>query len=164
MGLDMYLEAERLLYDSSRFVEQGLPVPPESHAAKEIAKIAGAEDWLSADSPFVRVAVTVGYWRKVNAVHAWFVRECAGGVDQCQRIDVDESKLRELRVICQTVLEDRSRAEELLPPQSGFFFGGTDLDAWYWQGVERTVEILDKTIARIEAEPGRWDINYRASW
>ena len=38
----------------------------------------------------------VAYWRKANAIHKFFVDELAGGVDECQRIDVSKSQLEEL--------------------------------------------------------------------
>lgn len=38
----------------------------------------------------------VAYWRKANAIHKFFVDQVAGGVDECQRIDVSKSQLEEL--------------------------------------------------------------------
>ena len=38
----------------------------------------------------------VAYWRKANAIHKFFVDELAGGVDECQRIDISKSQLEEL--------------------------------------------------------------------
>jgi hypothetical protein len=37
---------------------------------------------------------------------------------------------------CEQVLEDHSLAPELLPTQSGFFFGGTDYNDYYFEDVE----------------------------
>lgn len=39
----------------------------------------------------------IGYWRKANAIHGWFVRNCAEGVDECQPIAVSREQLEALR-------------------------------------------------------------------
>jgi hypothetical protein len=50
----------------------------------------------------------VGYWRKANAIHGWFVRELAGGVDECQPIHVSRENLITLRQLCLEALRDRN--------------------------------------------------------
>lgn len=40
-------------------------------------------------------------------------------------------------------LADTTKAEELLPTQEGFFFGGTSYDQWYWWDLQYTVAKLD---------------------
>ena len=50
----------------------------------------------------------VGYWRKANAIHGWFVRELAGGVDECQPIHVSRENLVTLRQLCLEALRDRN--------------------------------------------------------
>lgn len=48
----------------------------------------------------------VGYWRKANAVHLWFVNRVQGGVDDCEYHDeVTKKDLEDLRDICKEVLE-----------------------------------------------------------
>lgn len=54
----------------------------------------------------------LGYWRKANAVHGWFVRECAGGVDECQEIFVPRDYLARLRSDCNNALANRENAVE----------------------------------------------------
>ena len=51
----------------------------------------------------------VGYWRKANAIHGWFVRELADGVDECQEIPVSKIKLLELQALCLSALVKRSQ-------------------------------------------------------
>ena len=53
----------------------------------------------------------VGYWRKANAVHGWFVRECANGVDECQEIPVSKIKLLELQAQCLIALMKKQEHE-----------------------------------------------------
>jgi hypothetical protein len=52
----------------------------------------------------VEISMHAGYWRKANAIHAWFVKHCQDGVDECQRSYVTIEKLKELRDACNTVL------------------------------------------------------------
>ena len=108
------------------------------------------------------VEVCVGYWRKANAIHKFFC-DLDGGRDECQNIYVTEDNLRTLRALCQSVLLEPSIAEQVLPPQSGFFFGSTDIDEWYMQDLKSTIEIIDNVIDRLTPDgyPEFW---YRASW
>ena len=83
------------------------------------------------------------------------------GEDNCQPIYVPRSSLIDLKITCEEVLADHSRAEELLPTGAGFFFGSTEYDEWYFHGVEKTVEIVSKLI---EDVPEGWAFEYQASW
>ncbi len=51
----------------------------------------------------------VGYWRKANHIHNWFIRNCAGGDGSLKRseagIVVSREKLRLLRYVCERVIE-----------------------------------------------------------
>ena len=49
--------------------------------------------------------------------------------------------------------------EELLPTQSGFFFGGTEYDDWYIKDNENTIKMLEPLL---EEEGG--DFYYSSSW
>ena len=157
MGLDMYLIAEKYIgswrhSDSEEKVRAALAI-----------KAAGfPEDALSKDSPSIDVRVTIGYWRKANAIHRWFVENIQDGHDNCQSAYVDPDALQELRGVCQAVLEDHSRASEELPAQAGFFFGETEYNEWYFKDLEATIEIIDKAL-RLSDEVG-CELYYRASW
>ena len=106
------------------------------------------------------VEVTCAYWRKANQVHAWFVKNVQGGNDNCGEYYVSQDKLKELRDLCQKALDNRD--PNLLPPQDGFFFGGTDIDEWYWQDLKNTIAQLD----RVFALPQLSDLSfsYTSSW
>ncbi len=150
MGLDMYLKAEKYLsnYDFR----------PEEKVTNNAVKAAvGLDEYDSVDSS-VTVSVTVGYWRKANQIHKWFVDNCQDGVDECQDAYVSRDNLIELLEICNKALETKDAS--LLPPASGFFFGSTDIDEWYWQDLEQTKFILNKALSLDES----WDFNYRSSW
>ena len=104
----------------------------------------------------------VGYWRKANQIHRWFVENVQDGIDECQPSLVTKERLEELLRTVKQVLEDFSKARELLPTQSGFFFGSTDYDEWYKKGLEHTVEVLEKVLA--ETDFDNEVILYRSSW
>jgi hypothetical protein len=100
------------------------------------------------------------YWRKANAIHAWFVENIQGGTDDCGSYYADRDLLVQLRDKCKEVLADHSKAGELLPCQQGFFFGNTDYDEWYFKDLERTVKELDECMAW----PNSWTFEYQSSW
>jgi len=85
----------------------------------------------------------VMYWRKANAIHAWFVRNVQEGVDDCKDYYVSESNLKELLSLCREVAADHTKAEALLPTQSGFFFGGTEYDEGYFQDIDDTIKSIE---------------------
>lgn len=144
---------------------------PETHNKKLnadytiLASLVGATNWMynPDDLAFASVSIQVGYWRKVNAIHNWFIQELADGEDNCQPIYVPRSSLIDLKILCNEVLADGSkeRAHELLPTGSGFFFGSTEYDEWYFYGLENTVKIVSKLI---EDVPEGWAFEYQASW
>lgn len=105
----------------------------------------------------------VGYWRKANHIHNWFVQNVQGGRDECQRAYVSKEDLEKLLSICKEVLADHSKAPELLPTTSGFFFGGTDYDEYYYQDVQDTINIIEPLLKELE-ENSMGDIYYQSSW
>jgi hypothetical protein len=102
----------------------------------------------------------VGYWRKSNQIHGWFVENVQKGVDDCGEYVVSLDQLKALKGLCEAVLEDKDRAGELLPSRQGFFFGSYCYDEMYFSDIADTIEILDKCIENSE------DIEfiYQSSW
>jgi len=103
--------------------------------------------------------VEVGYWCKANSIHAWFVDNCADGVDDCQPHPVTREQLSALLALVEAVRKDPSRGPELLPTRSGFFFGSTAYDDDYLFDLRLTAKILAKALASDYS-----DFYYRASW
>lgn len=58
-------------------------------------------------------------------------------------------------------IKDPKVAQELLPTQSGFFFGSTDYDQWYYQQLVDTKKILEDALAGATEDD---EFTYRASW
>ena len=150
MGLDMYLEKRT-------YVRQWEHQTPEEQYNVEVTK--GGEP-VNIDSKRVTYVIEeVGYWRKANEIHNWFVENVQGGDDNCAQYYVGSDKLAELLDLCKKVQADNSLAEELLPTTSGFFFGGTQYDEWYFKDIENTIEILEKVLDEKGA-----DYYYSSSW
>ena len=61
------------------------------------------------------------------------------------------------------LVKNTSVAEELLPTQSGFFFGSTLYDKWYVQQIDYTIETLEKLLEQDKDDYGVY-YYYRASW
>ena len=100
----------------------------------------------------------IGYWRKANAIHQWFVANVQDGVDKCQESYAPKESLMALADIVAKVQANHSLAPTLLPSQDGFFFGSTDYDEYYFNDLEDTRKILESALAE------DCDYYYRASW
>jgi hypothetical protein len=100
----------------------------------------------------------IGYWRKVNAIHRWFVENVQDGVDDCGSYPVSKDQLRSLLKVCEDVLSDPKLADELLPTASGFFFGNAEYNGDYMWGIEHTIEIVK------EAIEDEYETYYESSW
>lgn len=109
------------------------------------------------------ISEEVGYWRKFNALHGFIINKYAGGVDECQEIYLNLEQLQEILNACKTVLEDNLMAKYLMPTTEGFFFGAYDYDEFYFEDVERTVELLEEVLKQDDGK-NTADYFYRASW
>lgn len=130
------------------------------------------------------------YWRKFNALHSWFVEHYDKPYeDDCEPHSVSVGDMFNLMDILEEVMSYKKYLEpipdmennedgywkeirdenvcehldNLLRPQSGFFFGSTDYDTWYFDNVERTFNALKE----VEGDMKSGEIEkfiYRASW
>jgi len=154
MGLDMYLSAKRNIWG---FDDE------DKNLGNSIQKLFPELDDIQARFNYTivnSVKVEVGYWRKANAIHHWFVENVQGGEDECHRHEVTRDKLKALKAVCEAVLEDRSKSVVLLPTRGGFFFGSTDYDEGYYQDINDTIEIIDRCLKL----PDNWSFEYCSSW
>ena len=172
MGLDMYLEIRRDEYVSchtksrtlkmewSKFIKDNGP----SLVSEEPKMVSRKTTW------------EVGYWRKANQIHNWFLEKCGprdyGGdlIDDCRDIYIPVEKLEQLVEECKQVLEDHSLAPTLIPTQDGFFFGSTEYDEYYFSDLEDTIKIITPVIEFITSvnDKNTWaesyQVIYHASW
>lgn len=151
MGLDMYLQAERFV---SEYFD-----PADKERSAKVQELFPE----LAVGKITKIRAEVGYWRKANAIHNWFVKNIQDGVDDCGDYYVDKEKLEELLELVEKVLSSRNKkdvAESVLPPVAGFFFGSTDVDEYYYEDMEQTKEILIRAINL----PPTLELYYHSSW
>ena len=162
MGLDMYLYAKNYVSGTEWFKdENGDTQSKMSEAFSTMLSSAGlSPDDLQTDYPSAQLTIQVGYWRKVNSVHQWFVDNCGDGDDNCRPYSVDRADLHLLLRAVDEVLETRDH--NLLPPQSGFFFGSTEIDEYYWSDLEGTRKMLKALLDNPKLND--WEFEYHASW
>lgn len=164
MGLDMYLYKK--MYIGANHYHRGIKGSvniTQKNSDGELVEFPIRFNRLS------EVKEQVGYWRKANAIHAWFVEKVQNGKDDCEDYIVSEEKLRELLETVKFTLNERDNdvASTVLPPKSGFFFGSTDIDEWYWKDLEYTRDTIESLLKEIEEDEkiGCYsDIEYRSSW
>lgn len=163
MGLDMYLRKKifvganyehRKITGTVELASDGKNLPIRFNRISEISE-------------------AVGYWRKANQIHHWFVENVQEGEDDCKEYIVYESHFKTLLDTVQRVLDakgtdfEKEVASKELPPSEGFFFGSSDIDEWYWQDLEDTKKIITSVLQEIEQDKasGAWaDYYYQASW
>lgn len=85
------------------------------------------------------------YWRKANAIHAWFVDIVQDCNDDCGYYELTQQHLKQLKQVCEDALETNNT--EHLQPRGGFFFGSLDIDDWFWNDVKRTIKQLNDVLA-----------------
>ena len=104
----------------------------------------------------------VMYWRKSNAIHAWFVENVQEGVDDCKEYWVGEEKIQELIDLCSKVVETKDTS--LLSPQTGFFFGSQETDDYYFIDLADTIKTLSEELEHHRNTNARGDYYYQSSW
>lgn len=161
MGLDMYLWKRKYgdIYDFKKDYENSKAKKIKITIENEFpdGEIKKQEYGVENPEHDAEILLPVAYWRKANEIHRWILENTKQEKDDCKKIWISGKKLQELVDICKQILEDHSKAEELLPTQEGFFFGGTEYDEWYFQDLENTIRQLK------DIDPSAEYI-YQASW
>jgi len=147
MGLDMYLSAKRYIWKSDN---------KDNNVQDKLNEV--MKDDLPEGMRVQEITVDAMYWRKANAIHGWFVKNCQEGEDDCREYYVDREQIEELRTICKATLDGKDEGE--LEPTEGFFFGSNEKDEWYYKDLQETVEGLDKVLTL----PNSYEFYYRSSW
>ena len=169
MGLDMYLEIRKSEYRSKYSKDKGSRLKLEY--PKDITE-------FIPDLTDLRISrqtnYEVGYWRKANQIHNWFMQNCAerdeydNPIDDCRPVEITVDKLEALLDTCKKVLADHSLAGSLLPTTDGFFFGSTEYDDYYFGEIEQTIEIIEPVLKfakhKLEIKDYAWEVYYQASW
>jgi hypothetical protein len=153
MGLDMYLNRKTDVKNWNFTLPENLN--------EIIIKKGGVINKNIQIERVAEVVEDVVYWRKANQIHAWFVTNVQDDVDDCKEHYVEQEKLKELLELCKQVQADHSLAEELLPTKSGFFFGSTEYDEYYFADIKDTIEELEKILAENNENSNFY---YRSCW
>ena len=154
MGLDMYLNARRFLWTGRGPQHRG----KDDDVADAIR--AAMPEMGSMRPKYVEVEAA--YLRKANHIHQWFVDHVQEGNDDCGYYHVDREQLTELADLCDKVLEDRARANELLPTTDGIFFGGTEYGEYYYEQTAYTRDRIRELLGNEDL--ASWDFQYHSSW
>lgn len=95
MGLDMYLYRKTYVKNWEHMTEE-----EKTKITFEGQRTKGIDT-----SKITEIIEEVGYWRKANAIHQWFVDNVQDGEDDCKQYYVSEDKLRELLSLVDKVLK-----------------------------------------------------------
>lgn len=175
MGLDMYLFKSGVVNHHNMWEHEpdGLKAtnPELYEAAKEYEVTAGNPDFFTWQS----YKEGLGYWRKANAIHKWFVDNVQNGVDDCGMYPVTREHLSALKAVCEKAMaffnkdgellpDAEAMLEDILPTQSGFFFGGIAYDEWYYRDLADTIETIDKILNDRNINWNKDVLLYHSSW
>ena len=198
MALDMYIYAEKYTGGGYNHVRMAAEADPTGEAAQDVKLFEAATELIGLDvgefpdmhSAYVKVQV--GYWRKANAIHNWFVENVQGGRDECQLSYVEREQLEELlelvtQIRGEITVEDLQEVKGLfgtyswsdtvefsevaktliqaeLPPTGGFFFGSTELDYSYVVDLDNTIQQLTTLLRATEDNKYGIEFYYQSSW
>lgn len=157
MGLDMYLERDT--YIGEHYEHRNL------RTSLVINKIDGGGKRTRISHHIGKIAsVTeqVGYWRKANQIHNWFVTHVQDGKDDCERYCVSREELQALLSACKEAIKDNN--PNILPPRAGFFFGSTDISDYYWDDIRDTIRIIEPLLTPPDTNNLGISYYYQSSW
>lgn len=176
MGLDQYLAAE--VYVGSKYhkvKQEALVVSNRFISEGKVEDFTDCE--LFPTHNISHITYDIGYWRKANWIHKWFVDNVQGGKDDCERYIVSDEDLEKLETVCKEIREayiGKLKKKELiklimdkLPTQSGFFFGGTVIETdedleYYMETITDTLVAID--LAKKYKKKYGATIYYQSSW
>ena len=157
MGLDMYLT--RKTYLGTQWEHRGVTAEITVKSEGEAVDVGINPHRIE------EITESAMYWRKANHIHKWFVENVQNGEDDCGTYPVSLDQLKDLRDLCEEVINKRDEASELLPTQAGFFFGTQDYDEYYFEDIIDTYNDLRKIIDNYPSGTLFYvDYYYSSSW
>lgn len=174
MGLDMYLVA-KVSVSGYKHDEEGLK---KFNVIKDLFPEIPTES-----DNIMSISLPVGYWRKANHIHAWFVENVQNGEDDCREYYVSQANILALKEACEKFIayldtlekvydkeypeyytfKDVDGSKLTLHHQSGFFFGNTEYDSWSYKDVEYTLKVVNNILPLYDSK--LWvSIYYQSSW
>lgn len=132
MGLDMYLYKRTFVDENHK----------KKNVKGRIQIRANCEPISIKLGKVTHITELVGYWRKVNQIHNWFVDQIQEGKDDIRHEwHVPYEKLMELKSVCEKVIETKDVS--LLPTRTGLFFGPINFDELYFKELKYTINLLN---------------------
>ena len=108
-------------------------------------------------------AEEVAYWRKANQIRQWIVDNCGYNDDaNCEFFPMTKEQLEKLAEDCDKVIENRDMAPVLFPTSSGFFFGSTEYNEWYFDDLKETSRMVKEVLK--ETDFDTQEIAYYEWW
>ena len=164
MGLDMYFYARKTTYKS--FSKWGnSDRVDETNYPEDLKTFSDCIYDRNFKSVQTETRYQIGYFRKFNALHSYIVKTFANGVDDCQDIILYKEDVEQIKKVLDDVLnahQQVEKAKELLPTQSGFFFGGTDYDEFYFEDVKDAADLMQSFLDNFDFD--KYQLVYQASW
>lgn len=117
----------------------------------------------------------VAYWRKANQIRQWIVTNC--GYDSNSNVEyflITKEQLKKLYTDCKNIIEKYENGsekittelvdycKEVMPTKSGFFFGDTAIDEWYFEDIKNTLRQVADIL--INTDFDKEDIYYYEWW
>lgn len=174
MGLDMYLTRKvyvGLNYEHNKTGESKVVINNKEHNINKLKEL----------------SFEAGYWRKHNALHAYFVDRIQNGKDDCKEYYVDREILQEIidkskkdmeyldslkfhnseeqkdiltgGTFSYRIYEDVDESKLNFQTQEGFFFGSTDYDEYFYKDLQDTINQLEEALKNKDG-----DFYYQSSW
>jgi hypothetical protein len=187
MGLDMYLKATKFFWTD----EQDKELNEKGKAEKEKLLVIKKLFPEMKEHRLDYIIFEVGYWRKANQIHKWFVDNVQDGKDDCREYDVSREDLEKLKKICEKVIKETKLIEGVV--ENGYTFekgkkishmeAGKVIEnpevaaellptggGFFFGGTDYNEWYLDdiketvKIIERCLKLPDEWDFSYHSSW
>jgi hypothetical protein len=120
---------------------------------EEVYEAVPVNEWINQMDKIIEThyAPSVCYFRKVNLLFAYF--ENKGTLIEQYFAFMDKNTCLDIIDRCEKVLKNPELASELLPTQSGFFFGSTDYNEYYFKDVADVLKQLTEKALPIYDEP-----------
>lgn len=100
----------------------------------------------------------VYYYRKFNALQNYF--ESYHTIQNCEDVEINIEILDELEHRLQLVLYDRTSAEQYFPSVSGFFYGNTTYNNYYYENCKKLLNQLPSLREKLETLPNNKKLVY----
>lgn len=169
-GLDMYLKVGKYIekYSFPYNSEEGWP-PPVNKEYEALAQFAPPQFDKYGDFSGIEIGYPVAYWRNAVAIHQWFMNLPEDNSPKYV-VFVSYRDLRKLKSACESVLnvrtEEEAKKQGLFPATchyGGILFENPQMDEWYFEDLERTVEIVDNILKNFNEADIHTKFTYRAS-